>query len=240
MALAEKFAGEFSPRERELGEGHFQQGRVEINGQQGASIFATVTSSQFYPVSLTRMKGVVRYECECPVYLRDGEPCQHIYATLLAADAGGFTEEWDTQRTLEFLPEDGFETNVIDGASDMQSRRTGWRRAQSSAKSRGRDGASEWKQTLSELRSAMTLREQTLGSDSFDGYREIFYVVDVSRTLEGEGMVVSLFHRERRRDGGWGKLKRLSMSSHDVRQLSNNEDRHILSMMLGAEAATLS
>ena len=238
MALAEKFAGEFPPRARELGEEHFQKDRVELTGQEGASIYATVTSGQFYDVSLTRRKGAVRYECECPTYVRDGEPCQHVYATLLAADAAGYTEEWDTQRALEFLPGDDVEAD--DGARiiNLKPDQTRWRRAGTSSKTRNRNDVSEWKQTLSELRSAMTLREQTLSTDEFNGGREIFYIVDVTQTLRGEGLVISLSQRERKRDGGWGKLKKLALGSHEVRQLADSEDRHIMSMMLGAEAAT--
>jgi superfamily II DNA or RNA helicase len=63
--------------------------------------------------------------------------------------------------------------------------------------------------------------------------REVVYEVDLPATLEGRGLVVSLFHRQRRKDGTWGRLKPLKADRRLIEALPDPADGEALSWLLG-------
>jgi superfamily II DNA or RNA helicase len=63
--------------------------------------------------------------------------------------------------------------------------------------------------------------------------REVVYEVDLPSTLEGRGVVVGLFHRQRRKDTTWGRLKPLKAGRRMIEALPDPADREALSWLLG-------
>src|SRR5882724_11805249 len=104
MSLTTKFEDEFTHRAREEGAKLYSQRLVKIEDHEPQYVDAVVQST--YGVSLTREKGAVRYSCDCDQYLQTGAPCKHVWATLLSAELNGYTEQWETSRQLDFVPED--------------------------------------------------------------------------------------------------------------------------------------
>src|SRR6185312_2175033 len=123
-------------------------------------------------VWLGREKGAVRYQCECEQYMRSGMPCKHVWAALLEGERNELTSQWETTRPLDFLPEDEdmfleepgdvkMEYGARGGAGSVQQQLSKIQKIRDGR--RTHRGAASWKQSLSQLREAMKLKEQ-LGS----------------------------------------------------------------------------
>jgi len=215
MALSTKFEEEFTHRAREEGEKIFNGGNIELDDSEPE--WASFTAAPAYTTYLGREKGAVKYACECEQYLRAGAPCKHVWAALLLADRRGLTEQWETNRVLDFLPEDeelftderGDATDVlaVPGGSGHAAQALARLQRMRSGRKAHRSAAA-WKQTLSQLREAMKVKEQAVAASTWPAGRELLYVVDVERTLEGGGLVIEVDQRERKKDGNWGKPKR--------------------------------
>jgi superfamily II DNA or RNA helicase len=241
MALYTKFADEFSHRAREEGARLFYTNQVHIDDTAPEFVDATVRGAQPFGVSLTRQKGMVQYSCDCPHYQQTADPCKHVCATLLAADAKGLTAQWETKRRLDFLSEMEVEDFEEDDYSDSDllsvAARTGLQllRERRLPSARRRQRHSGWKKSLDELRHAM--RSAHTASTPWPAGRELIYIIDVQRTVEGHGLMLEVDHRERKRNGEWGKPKRQSLDFEQLPTLPDARDREIMSMLLGARSA---
>ena len=243
MSLAQKFTDEFSHTSRIEGAKFFQRNEVKIDDNGPDWVDATVKGGPLYGVTLLREKGAVRYSCECPYYASTGDPCKHVWAALLAADARGLTDQWQTSRRLDLLPdgeEDYEDDHVIEGAPLMSALAAAVQRmarpGQGRRNYRRKARTAEWKQSLASLRDAMQASERAQKADWPPG-REVLYIVDVQRTLEGHGLIVEVDQRERKKNGDWAKPKKQAMRSEDIASLPDPRDREILSLMLGAKSA---
>ena len=238
MSLTSKFAEDFSPIARKEGARIFESGRVEIDAPEAQWIDALVQEGRSYEVQLTREKGAVRYSCHCPRYLDTGQPCKHVWAALLAAEAHGYTDEWTTTRRLDLVPEDDF-TGLLDEADGpMASRAFGATRQverQRTSRAKGRK-VPDWHRSLATLQLAMQASENG-PNQAWPPGREVVYLIDGPWTLEGKGLVVEVNYRERKKDGNWGKPKRLAIRSDEVAGVPDAQDREILSLLIGARSA---
>lgn len=68
--------------------------------------------------------------------------------------------------------------------------------------------------------------------------REYVYVLDVPRTKQHGDLMLEVQHRDRKRDGSWGKLKSVRLTPQVIPELSEPSDRQILAMLLGSEDQT--
>jgi superfamily II DNA or RNA helicase len=69
--------------------------------------------------------------------------------------------------------------------------------------------------------------------------REVLYLIDVEKTLEGRGLAVGLLHRRRRKDGTWSRMQPLRIVRRTVDELPDVADREVLSLLLGARQGDL-
>ena len=238
MSLTSKFAEEFSPTARQEGARIFESGRALVDAPEAQWIEATVRDGRSYCVQLTREKGAVRYACECARFNDSGEPCKHVWAALLAAEAEGFTHEWTTTRRLDLLPDDDFIDLVEEDDGPMGTR--AFRAVQHAERNRnsrtkGRK-VPDWHRSLAALQQAMQASENG-PYQTWPPGREVVYIIDAPRTLEGKGLVLEVNYRERKKDGNWGKPKRLAIRSDEVPGLPDAQDREILSLLIGARSA---
>ena len=241
MALTKKFADEFTHNAQHEGAKIFYAGGVKIDDRLPDQIDFTVQGGRPFAVFLAREKGLVRYSCDCPYYDSTGDPCKHVWAALMAAEQKGYTQQWETDRRLDLLPEDEL---LDDDPYDQDPPRRGngaatqtltgpARRRSGSAR---RANAAEWKKSLANLRDAMHARAPHLRADWPAG-REVLYIVDAPRTLEGHGLTVEVDYRERRKDGTWGKPKKQAITADEIASLPDVRDREILSLLHGAKSA---
>src|ERR1700742_794226 len=88
MSLTKKFASEFETGVRSRGHSYYVSGYVRIKQGDFEEVVATVRGSENYRVDLDIDGKKLLVSCTCPYAYEDF--CKHIWATMLAADAGGF------------------------------------------------------------------------------------------------------------------------------------------------------
>src|SRR3954469_20347878 len=92
MGIAQKVARNFSDAVRARGQSYFSKGRVSLMSASPNEIVAKVRGTTKYRVRV-RLRGMkLLASCSCPYFSPQGEPCKHLWATLLLADARGFLQ----------------------------------------------------------------------------------------------------------------------------------------------------
>ena len=93
-----------------------------------------------------------------------------------------------------------------------------------------------WQRFLHELRQDVAAAEGAVPLPRFSN-GEIVYAVDVRETLAGRGTVVSVFFRQRRKNGAWTKPKPVGVTPPEAEHMVDRDDREILSLLIGASNA---
>jgi superfamily II DNA or RNA helicase len=92
MGIAQKVVRNFSDAVRARGQAYFSKGRVTLMSARPNEVVARVRGTAKYRVRV-RLRGTkLLASCSCPYFSPQGEPCKHLWATLLLADARGFLQ----------------------------------------------------------------------------------------------------------------------------------------------------
>ncbi|MDG3007626.1 DEAD/DEAH box helicase [Paludisphaera mucosa] len=92
MGIAQKVARNFSDAVRARGQSYFSKGRVSLMSAKPNEVVARVRGTTKYRVR-ARLRGArLLATCSCPYFGPQGEPCKHLWATLLLADSRGFLQ----------------------------------------------------------------------------------------------------------------------------------------------------
>ncbi|WP_165235339.1 DEAD/DEAH box helicase [Aquisphaera insulae] len=92
MGIAQKVARNFSEAVRSRGQSYFSKGRVTMMSAKPNEVVARVRGTAKYRVR-ARLRGArLLASCTCPYFSPQGEPCKHLWATLLLADSRGFLQ----------------------------------------------------------------------------------------------------------------------------------------------------
>jgi superfamily II DNA or RNA helicase len=89
MGIAQKVARHFSDAVRSRGQSYFVKGRVTVMATKAGEIVARVRGTAKYRVRLRMRGSKLLASCTCPYFNPQGEPCKHLWATLLLAEARG-------------------------------------------------------------------------------------------------------------------------------------------------------
>src|SRR3954468_6807036 len=92
MGIAQKLSREFSDAVRSRGQSYFAKGRVVITGATAGEVVARVRGTAKYRVRLRLRNGRLHVACSCPYCGPTGDPCKHLWATILMADARGLLQ----------------------------------------------------------------------------------------------------------------------------------------------------
>ena len=88
MGIAQKVSRQFTEGVRARGQLYFSKGKVTItSAKPGEVVVAKVRGTETYRVRLRVRAGRLYSSCTCLYFGPSGEPCKHIWATILAADA---------------------------------------------------------------------------------------------------------------------------------------------------------
>jgi superfamily II DNA or RNA helicase len=88
MGIAQKVSRQFAEGVRARGQTYFARGKVAITSvKPGEIVVAKVRGTEPYKVRLRLRNGRLYASCTCPYFGPTGEPCKHLWATLLASDA---------------------------------------------------------------------------------------------------------------------------------------------------------
>jgi hypothetical protein len=250
--LSSQVAGGVKRRGRQ----YFASGAVQILHGDDRSVYALVQGNDQYDVNLTLRKNSLKVSCSCPYFEGIVEPCKHIWATILAAEARGHLRGSGKNGKLRlnvdeaYLPGgqdadlrdsedewDGGDQEWDEGPRETASYggyrlpRQGSRRRRRKARKKSAQQAS-WRGFFAGLRGDRQC--ETAPRNAWPPGREILYVVDVANTMTGQGLFVEVAYRRRKKDGGWSKPKFERMAQTEIPKLPDGDDRQILSLLEGA------
>ena len=92
MGIAQKVVRHFSDAVRSRGQSYFVKGRVTVMAARPGEVVAKVRGTSKYRVRLRMRGSKLLASCTCPYFSPQGEPCKHLWATLLLAEARGMLQ----------------------------------------------------------------------------------------------------------------------------------------------------
>ena len=92
MGIAQKVARNFSEAVRSRGQAYLSKGRVSLMSAKPNEVVAKVRGTTKYRVRVRLRGAKLLASCSCPYFSPQGEPCKHLWATLLLADSRGFLQ----------------------------------------------------------------------------------------------------------------------------------------------------
>src|SRR5689334_8070192 len=107
MSFATQLTGQVDDRIQSRGRSYYRRGAVRILEGDAWSVQASVQGTSRYEVGLTRNRKAVKAWCTCPYFQGGLEPCKHIWATLLAAEAQGYLRGSGEQGRLRLIGDEG-------------------------------------------------------------------------------------------------------------------------------------
>ena len=102
MGIAQKVARNFSDAVRSRGQSYFSKGRVSLTTAKPNEVVAKVRGTTKYRVRVRLRGAKLLASCTCPYFSPQGEPCKHLWATLLLADSRGFLQTAPALRSASF------------------------------------------------------------------------------------------------------------------------------------------
>ncbi len=217
MSLKSRFAPQFNPKIRDRGLAYFRGGAVKILEHFDSYVLAQVEGTLDYFVELSLGLNSLDVACTCP-YFADGEDCKHIWATMLAADSRNYLPEIDLYGPLKLVYDnEALESlHLIERDDDEPTP----------------EPQPPWQQQLAVITNSVNnaLPPQR---NPWPDNREIYYVVDPQASRTSGLLNVEIAFRERNRKGEWGKIKKARIQLNQIGQLSDPNDREILSLLQG-------
>jgi superfamily II DNA or RNA helicase len=235
--LTSELKNDFPRKTREKGENYYRRKAVEIINSEPGRIRARVQGAHLYDVNVGWDDDQYSYNCSCPVFVDRNEPCKHVWATLLAADAKGILpgnvpdadpddfqqEEDDEEENQQFIPE----TRLVKlGDREVPFLRYRESTAPSDAKPQRH---AIWRRRLTEMRSAWMWREDPAGA-SWPVDKQIVYVIDTDVSGEDGELAIQLGTRFANKPGD---VKRLRLRADQIHLLSEAVDRELISILVG-------
>src|SRR4051794_543869 len=92
MGIAQKISRTFTDAVRSRGQSYFAKGRVIVSAAVAGEVIAKVRGTAKYRVRLRLRGGKLHVSCTCPYFTPTGDPCKHLWATVLMADARGLLQ----------------------------------------------------------------------------------------------------------------------------------------------------
>ncbi|MFV0445664.1 MAG: SNF2-related protein [Planctomycetaceae bacterium] len=237
MSLAGLFESKFRGDIRFRGQAYLDADRVAVTRVLPDHLFAVVRDGDEYQTQLSRQEGDLRMFCSCVGEGSTKEPaCKHLWATLLAVDAGEYVGGHPSRGNIppfqsDFEPafslDEDFEDDLDGGDVYTPPARTERRQPIAPPPVVRRD----WENRLHELRTRFT---PTAGkAKRVEHEREIFYEIDVETSRQSGQLVIQTSQRQRRTNGQWGKLKPLKLRPGKLDDIESEDDRRILAYLVG-------
>jgi SNF2 family DNA or RNA helicase len=240
VSLARFLESQFRGDIRFRGAAYLEAERVDVARVTPDELYGVVRDGTEYETHLSRCNGDLNMYCSCASESASGKKiaCKHLWATVLAVDAGDYLSGEAREGTIPpFVADDSFaplsplvfegddEGDLLSG--EPYHSRTGRQRAAESPPRK----LKEWEQQLLELRQQMGGRED--GATAVEREREIYYEVDADESRTAGVLVVQTSQRQRRANGQWGKLKPLKLRPGRLGEIEHEDDRRILAYLTG-------
>ncbi len=238
VSLATLFEQKFRGDIRFRGAAYLEAERVAVTRVLPDHIFAVVRDGDEFQTQLTRNNGELKMFCTCVGDAKTKQPaCKHLWATLLAVDAGGYLSGHPVDGRIppfvarvpveiaDDIEEDAFDTGDVYhprtrstlGVVELPVPKRSLR---------------EWESRLEELRQQFS--PTSTKSKQAERERDILYEIDLSESRETNQLIIQTSQRQRRTNGQWGKLKPLKLRPGKLEDIESVEDRRILAYLVGA------
>ena len=240
MSLARLLEGQFRGDIRFRGAAYLEAERVDVVRVTPDELFGVVRDGTEYETHLSRQNSELNMYCSCASEAASGKKiaCKHLWATVLAADAGEYLSgEVREGHVPPFVADDAFSpiTPLTFDEEDEEDLLSGEVYQPRSTKTRSaavpQRKLKDWEQQLLDLRQQMGGKEN--GSSAVEREREIFYEVDTTASRTAGALVVQTSQRQRRANGQWGKLKPLKLRPGRLGEIEHEDDRRILAYLTG-------
>lgn len=220
-------------RTRAKGVSYFRAGAViEMSGGEWAA-HAIVRGTRDYRIELVRDGNRFTGACECPWYSDRADVCKHIWAALLEAESRGLLSGdgpvGDDAVLEPEYPPAGLRALRVDTRPATVPRGTPAPPPQK---------VPAWQRFLAELGQDVAAAERALPQPRFSN-GQIVYAIDVRDTRAGNGTVVNVLFRQRKKNGEWSKPRQTGLTPHEAEHLIDDGDREIMSLLLGAASVWL-
>jgi hypothetical protein len=228
----QQLKSDFPRHTRVKGDDYFRRNAVQIVDSEPGQIRARVQGTALYDVSIGWDDVEYNYHCSCPYFLDEGEPCKHLWATLLAADAKRLLpedaerveeDEVDEVEEEEFVPE--VRTLKL-GNREVQFLK--FRETHRPANAKPQRHA-VWRRRLTEMRSNWTWRNEAPAS-VWPVNKQIVYVIEAEASKEAGELAIQLGSRLANKPGD---IKRLRLRSDQIHQLPEAIDRDLIGILVG-------
>ena len=215
MSLKSRFAPQFNPKIRDRGVAYFRSGAVKLLEHSESHVLAQVKGRLEYFVELNLTSNSLDVACTC-AYFAGGEDCKHIWAAMLAADSKNYLSDVDRRGPLKLVYDnEALEALQLLAEPDEPAEpQPLWQR--------------QFTVITNSINSALPLER-----NPWPDNREIYYIVDQQASRRSGLLNVEIGFRERNKKGEWGKIKKARIQQNQIGQLSNSDDREILSLLLG-------
>jgi hypothetical protein len=234
----------FSASSRDRGEKYFMGKRVKIRTGSPTEVGANVQGSELYNVSLKWSNSKLAVRCDCPFFEEHGNLCKHIWATILEAEEQGHLYEV-TAATSEL--ESSEATTTMGGGSGLSAplqidksdriekfdRLEQLRQIHQVTRISPRVRLPDWKVQLSRI--ADTATPIQTSAPTWPARSELVYILDVPRSSATGTLALGIASRGRTKEGELRNIPKPCPMSHSrIRALPLQEDREILTLLLGA------
>lgn len=210
---------------RDKGEVYFLEGRVFQAASTATRFDAQVRGTRRYDVHLAIADRRLTVACTCPFFIDRREPCKHIWAAALAADADGTLE---VPVGVRFGRADADEEagEDPDGLDERPP-------ARPLGKARNpQPPFAPWQRFLASVApqpdAPLPVPALVTG--------ELIYVFNPARSRRTDGVLIELMVRVRKKSGEWGQPRPVGLSRADIASLPDDRDRDILYAVAGANS----
>jgi superfamily II DNA or RNA helicase len=242
MGIAQKISRTFSDAVRSRGQSYFAKGRVIVSSAVAGEVIAKVRGTAKYRVRLRIRGSKLHVSCTCPYFTPTGDPCKHIWATVLVADARNLLQAPPVRplKVVSDLPRRSAANRSvppgvssaggIDGPAGLpQVPRSG--RSRKDRQGRRGAGVVPYWSAGKERELGGVPRAKPVNRNS---KRLLVYILDVPSTLNQNQVVIDLARRQRRPGGDWGPLKPWWHAPASPQAKYDPEDQEILNLLEAA------
>ncbi len=223
MGLTTSLSSQVPATIRDRGREYFRTGAVTLDTVNSRQVFAVVEGTEDYEVDLELDGRTVRAYCTCPYAGDHGAVCKHIWATVMAAEGRGFAG------SANRLVLDGDDGDDLPSPFISPFVRP---HVPPAAPRRPND---DWKDQLAALSREVQPTAADRARHRTAAERRLLFVVDVPASEQAKKLVLEINFQERKKNSEWGKPKAQSLSPADIEALTDPIDRHLLSLLGGAE-----
>lgn len=248
MTLVETCSYSFAQTTMSRGRIYFSTGHVDLIDGGSEYVCAKVSGSRPTPYSVYvdwshADDGEISVTCTCPHY-DGGDFCKHIWATLLEIDHEHLAQGISL-RECEVLHDHDEHEGVDDGwdgdaprravgPEDVRNQFLSWPVPQ--RKPKRSSPIALWQGQLKTI-SDFATTGPAIESHRVAKRREAWFVLDVGASTSRGKLVVEFRQRETKKDGEFGKTKKLSVRHDEIPEFISEEDGRLIELLLGNRPA---